>query len=131
MERKLEKGMYLITWVWLFWRKVAARAVRVRESLRYFWNIKANTTSSAVNGSERYEEKDKSVKEWPAVSHVLPAFDDTGSLGPPLLRVVYPPGSRVSPWVIASRAGNKEAELKPITFSSLLLFRVSLSFLFS
>ena len=39
----------------------------------------------------------------------------------------------VPPWVIASHflGGNREAELKPITFSSLLLFRVFLSFLFS
>ena len=37
------------------------------------------------------------------------------------------------PWVIASRflAGNREAEVKPITFFSLLLFRVFLSFFFS
>ena len=33
----------------------------------------------------------------PAVSLVLPAFDDTGSLGSPLRQVVYPPGSIVSP----------------------------------
>ena len=39
----------------------------------------------------------------------------------------------VPPWVTVSRllAGNREAELKPITFSSLLLFRDFLSFLFS
>ena len=39
----------------------------------------------------------------------------------------------VSPRVTASRffAGNREAELKPTTFPSLLLFRVFPSFLFS
>ena len=45
-------------------------------------------------------------------------------------QVVYPSGSMVSPWVTASRflAGNRNAELKPTTFSSLLLIRVFLSF---
>ena len=69
----------------------------------------------------------------PAVSLDLPAFDDTGSLGSPTRQVVYPPDSMVPPWVTASHflAGNREAELKPATFSSLLLFLVFLSFLFS
>ena len=60
-----------------------------------------------------------------------PTFDDTGSLGSPR-QVVYSPGSMVPPWVTASRflAKNREDELKPTTFSSLLLFCVFLSFLF-
>ena len=56
-----------------------------------------------------------------AVSLVLPAFNDTGSLDSPPSKVVYPPGSSVSPWVTASRfpAGNKETELKhTISFHS-------------
>ena len=54
-------------------------------------------------------------------------------LGSPPRQVIYPTGSMVPPWVTASRflAGNKEAELKPATFSSLLIFPVFLSFLFS
>ena len=66
----------------------------------------------------------------PAVSLVLPTLEDTGSLGSPLRQVVYPSGSI---WVTASGflTGNREAELKSITFYSLLLFRVFLSFLFS
>ena len=70
---------------------------------------------------------------WNApVSLVLPAFDHTSSLGSLPRQVVYSPGSMVPPWVIAFRflAGNKEAELKPSTFSSLLLFHVFLSLLF-
>ena len=57
-----------------------------------------------------------------AVSLFLPAFDDTGSIGSSPRRVAY-----------TSRflAGNMEAELKPTTISSLLLFYVFLSFLFS
>ena len=43
---------------------------------------------------------------------VLPTFNDTGSLGYPSRRVFL--------------AGNGEAELKPTTFSSVLLFRVFL-----
>ena len=68
----------------------------------------------------------------PAVSFVLPACDFTGSLGSPR-QMVYPPGSIVPPCVTASRflVGNREAELKPTIFSSVLLFRVFLSFLFS
>ena len=56
----------------------------------------------------------------PAASFVLPAFDDTGSLGSPR-QVVYPPACIVPPWVTVSRflARNREAELKPTTFSSL------------
>ena len=58
------------------------------------------------------------------ISLVLPVFDDTGSLGSPPGQVVYPPGSMVPTWVTASRflAENREIELKPSTFSSLLLF---------
>ena len=68
-----------------------------------------------------------------AVSIVLPAFDNTSSLGFPPRHVVYPPGSMVTPWVTASRfpARNRESELKPTTFSSLLLFIVFLSLNFS
>ena len=58
------------------------------------------------------------------VSLVLPTFDDTGSL---VYQLVYPPGEMVPPWVTASRY----LALKPITFSSLLLFRDFQSFLFS
>ena len=69
----------------------------------------------------------------PTVSLVLPPFDDTGSLGSPPHQVVYPAGFMVSPWATAScfLAGNREAPLKSTTFSSLLLYRVFLSFLFS
>ena len=67
-----------------------------------------------------------------AVSLVLRAFDDAGSLGSPPRQVVYPFRSMVPPWVTASRflAWNREVETKPTTFSSLLLFRVFLPFLF-
>ena len=58
-----------------------------------------------------------------AVSLVLPTFDDTGSLGSPPRRVVYPHASRLL-------AENREAELKSTTFSSLLFFHVFLYFLF-
>ena len=66
----------------------------------------------------------------PAVSLVLPAFDYTAYLGSPPHQLGHPPGSVVPHWVTAScfLAGNKEAELKPTTFSSLLVFRVFLSF---
>ena len=69
----------------------------------------------------------------PEVLLVLPPFDDNGSLGYPPRRVVYRPASIIPPWVNASHflAENKEAELKPTTFSSLLLFCVFLPFLFS
>ena len=55
----------------------------------------------------------------PAVSLILPAFDDTGSMGSPPHQVIYPPVRLVPPWVTASRfvTGNTEAELKPTTFS--------------
>ena len=68
----------------------------------------------------------------PAASLVHPASDDAGSLCSSH-RVVYPPGSMVPPWVTTSRllAGNREVELKPTTFSSLLLLRDFLYFLFS
>ena len=67
-----------------------------------------------------------------AVSLVLSAIGYTGCLGSPLCQVVYLPGSMVPPWVAASSflAGNREVELKPTTFSLLLLFRIFLSFLF-
>ena len=68
----------------------------------------------------------------PTASLVFPDFDDIGSLGYSLSQVVYPPLSMIPPWVTSSRflAENREAELKPTTFSSLLLFLVFLSFLF-
>ena len=61
------------------------------------------------------------------VSLVLPTFDDNSSLVSPPHQVVYP---LVPPWATASHffSGNKEAELKPTTFSSLQLFHF---FLFS
>ena len=57
-----------------------------------------------------------------AVSLVLPASNATGSLGSPPRRVVYSPVFMVPPWVTVSRfhAGNKKAELKSTSFSSLL-----------
>ena len=68
-----------------------------------------------------------------AVSLVLPPFDDIGSPGSPPRQVVYPSVSMVPPCVtvFCFLAGNREAELKPTTFSSLILFCVFLSFLFS
>ena len=59
-----------------------------------------------------------------------PNLDDTGSLCSPPHQVVY---SLIQPWVTVSHflVGNMEAELKHTTFSSLLLFHVFLSFLFS
>ena len=68
---------------------------------------------------------------WDALGVLLflPTFDGTGSLKYPLRWVVYPPmGSTLRP---ASRflVGNREAELKPTSFSSLRLFSVIL-FLF-
>ena len=65
----------------------------------------------------------------PVVLLFFQAFDDTGSLGSPPRQVGYPPGSMVSPWVTASSslAGNREAELKPNTFSPLLLSYLSTS----
>ena len=61
---------------------------------------------------------------------VLPAFEDIGSLP---RQVVYPPGFMAAPWMTTFHflVGNREAELKPTTFSSLLLFCDFLSFLFS
>ena len=66
------------------------------------------------------------IRNVPAFSLVLPAFDDTGFLGFPPCRVVYSPGST---WVTASHfhMGNRETELEPTTFSSLLLFCLSSS----
>ena len=88
-------------------------------------------TGRPVHG-EWIHEASVSFVNAPAVSLVHKAFDDTGSLGSPRY-MVYPPGSIVPSWVTASRflAGNREAELKSTTFSSLLLFRDFLSFLFS
>ena len=60
----------------------------------------------------------------------LTSLDDTGSLGSPPRRVVYSPGSTLGDCLLFL-AGNREAELKLTTFSSLLLFRIFLSFLFS
>ena len=61
----------------------------------------------------------------PAVSLVLLAFYDTGSLGSPPRQVVCSPGSMITPWVTTSHflAGNREADLKPTTFFSHLLER--------
>ena len=55
----------------------------------------------------------------------LPSFSSTSGF--------YPPGPMVPTWVTASRffVGNREAEPNLTTFSSLLLFHVFLSFLFS
>ena len=65
------------------------------------------------------------------LSLVPPVFDDTSSLGYPPRLVVYPRG--LTPWVTASHflVENRGAKLKPTTYSSFLLFRVFLSFLFS
>ena len=54
----------------------------------------------------------------------LPTFDDTDFLGYPPRWVIYHPSG--STLVTASRflPGNRELELKPTTFSSLLLFSV-------
>ena len=75
----------------------------------------------------------KYIWNAPTVSLFLEALDDIGSLGSPPRQVVYTPGSVVPPWVTISRflARNREAELKFTTYSSLLLFLVFLSFLFS
>ena len=45
----------------------------------------------------------------PAVSLVLPSFDDTGSLGSLPRQIVYPLGSMAPPWVTAYRVirGNR------------------------
>ena len=53
-----------------------------------------------------------------AVSLVFPAFDEIGSLGSPSRQVLYP---LVPAWVTAFHflAGNREAELKPTTLSSI------------
>ena len=55
-----------------------------------------------------------------AVSLLLPAFDDTGSLGYLFAGWSIP---LVPPWVSTScfHPGNRVAELRPTTFSSLLL----------
>ena len=60
----------------------------------------------------------------PAVSLVFPAFDDTGSPDYPPRPIFYRPS--VSTLVTASRflVGCGRAELKPNTFSLLLLFYV-------
>ena len=60
----------------------------------------------------------------PMILLVLPTFGNAGSLGSPPCQVVYPPGSMFPPWMTVSHflVVNRKAELKPITFSSLLLF---------
>ena len=75
----------------------------------------------------------KCIWNAPVVLFVLPAFDDTGSLGSLSRQVVYPPVFMVPPWVTASRflVRNREVELKPTNFSSFLLFRDFPSFIFS
>ena len=64
---------------------------------------------------------------WNAPAVLLFLFDDTSSLGSPPRQAGNPPGSMVPPWVTTSRflARNREAELKPNTFSSLLLLLLS------
>ena len=59
----------------------------------------------------------------PAVSLVLPAFDDTDFQVYPSCRVVYRPSVSTLITTSCFLARNGEAELKPTTFSSLLLFR--------
>ena len=66
----------------------------------------------------------------PAFSLVLPAFDDNGSLGSPLRRVVYPPGSALGDY-LQFPCGEYGDWAKTHHFSSLLLFRDFLSFFFS
>ena len=70
------------------------------------------------------------IWDAPAVSLVLPTFGNTSSLGSPPYWVYIPlvlPKVTVSHFLVE----NREAELKPTTFSLLLLFHVFLSFLFS
>ena len=69
--------------------------------------------------------------EWPRpkISLVPPTFDDTGSMGFPPCQVFCPPGSTLGD-CLPFPCRNREAELKPTTFSSLLHFRDFLSFLF-
>ena len=64
---------------------------------------------------------------WNLVLLALPAFGDTGFLDFPPRRVVSPPGSTLGD-CFTFLAGNREVELKPTTFSSLLLLRVFLYF---
>ena len=68
-----------------------------------------------------------------AVSIVPSAFDNTGSLGFLPRQLISSPISMVPPSVTASHflAGNRDAELTPTTYSSLILFLDFLSFLFS
>ena len=56
----------------------------------------------------------------PLLSLVLPAFDNTGSLGSLPCRVIYPLGSTLGGCLLLPPAGNREVELKPTPFSSLL-----------
>ena len=72
----------------------------------------------------------KCIWNTSVVSLVLQAFDDTGSLGYSPCRVVYRPPVFTIVTAFRFLAENREAELKPTTFSSLSLFRVFL-FLFS
>ena len=57
----------------------------------------------------------ESIRNAPEVSLVLPNFDDNGSLG-----FMVPPRMNASCFFM----GNREAELKPTTFCSLLVFSV-------
>ena len=66
----------------------------------------------------------------PAASLVLQTFADTGSLGPPPRQVLYHPGYTLANF-LSFPCGKREVELKLTNFSSLLLFRVFLSFVFS
>ena len=61
----------------------------------------------------------------------LPAFGDTSSLGYPLRWVPYHPSGSILVITSCFLAGNREAELKLTTFSSLVLFSVFLSLFFS
>ena len=72
------------------------------------------------------------IRNAPTVSFILPAFDDTGSLGCSPRQVFYPPDSGVPPWVTGLRfhEAKREAELKPTNFFLMLIFRVFLAFLF-
>ena len=109
----------------------------MRDKLQYIYCGVGEVWFQLLGGQEACAHVILVLREYilngPTVSLVLPAFEDTGSLGSPLRQVVYLLGSMVPPWVTASRflAGNREAELKPTTFSLLLLFRSFLPFLFS
>ena len=61
----------------------------------------------------------------------LPTFDDTDSLCYLPRSVIYRPSLSILVTASTFIAGNREAKLKPTTFSSLLFFRVFLPFIFS